>query len=50
MAISDRKQRIMPTGAERDGGTVLGYKEAVLLTNATEPMLRGEVQFSFYYG
>lgn len=44
MAISDRKQRIMPSGKDRNLGQVLAYKEAVLLTNTTDPILKGEVR------
>lgn len=44
MAISDQKQRMMPTASERDAGKILGYKEAVVLTNTSDPNLRGEVK------
>ncbi|KAH6784508.1 hypothetical protein C2S52_009467 [Perilla frutescens var. hirtella] len=43
MAISEHKQRIMPTSKDRDAGKILGYKEAVLLTNTSDPRLKGEV-------
>ena len=43
MAISKQKQRMMPTGAERAAGKVLAYKEAVLITNTTHPILKGQV-------
>jgi len=43
MAISDDRQRIMPMPQDRDSGQPLAYKEAVLLTDPTNPDLRGEV-------
>lgn len=43
MAISDYKQRIMPSYTERGSAKKLAYKEAVLLTNTSDPMLKGEV-------
>lgn len=43
MAISDDKQRTMPTMDDRDHGQALAYPEAVLLTNPANPKLRGEV-------
>lgn len=43
MAISDDRQRIMPTEADRESGKVLDYKEAVLLTNPLDSRLKGEV-------
>lgn len=43
MVLSEERQRIMPTYAERERGTVLDYKEAVRLTNTSDPALEGEV-------
>lgn len=43
MAISDDRQRSMPSMADRDNSKTLAYKEAVLLTNPSNPMLKGEV-------
>jgi len=43
MAISDKIQRIMPMPQDRETGQPLAYKEAVLLTNPTNPALKGEV-------
>ncbi|XP_047965980.1 rhamnogalacturonate lyase B-like [Salvia hispanica] len=49
MAISKQKQRMMPTGAERAAGKVLAYKEAVLITNTTHPILKGQVDDKYQY-
>ncbi|KAK9285590.1 hypothetical protein L1049_024785 [Liquidambar formosana] len=43
MALSDDRQRIMPMFEDREHGQPLAYPEAVLLTNPTNPALRGEV-------
>lgn len=43
MAISDDRQRIMPSGYDRTSGCVLDYKEAVLLTDPSNHALKGEV-------
>lgn len=43
MAVSDERQRVMPMEVDRKTGEVLDYKEAVLLTNSTNPDLKGEV-------
>lgn len=43
MAMSDVRQRIMPRNTDRMTGEPLAYKEAVLLTNPTNPDLTGEV-------
>lgn len=43
MSLSDDKQRIMPTQKDRENSKALAYPEAVLLTNATNPEIRGEV-------
>lgn len=43
MAISDDRQRSMPSMADRDNAKPLAYKEAVLFTNPENPMFKGEV-------
>ena len=43
MVISDDKQRMMPTDMDLKTGQHLSYKEAVWLTNSSNPRLRGEV-------
>ena len=43
MAVSDERQRVMPTPRDRETGQLLGYGEAVLLTNPANPTLKGEV-------
>lgn len=48
MAISDDKQRIMPTEADRKSGRVLSYPEAVILTDPSNPSLKGEVVALIY--
>ena len=47
MAISDDKQRIMPNMEDRLTGQPLAYPEAVLLTNPSNPQLRGEVPMHY---
>lgn len=47
MAISDNRQRSMPTMRDRETGQILAYPEAVLLTQPTNPEFRGEVGTSF---
>ncbi|KAI3462155.1 hypothetical protein Pfo_018818 [Paulownia fortunei] len=49
MAISDDKQRVMPTDRDRTAGQILDYKEAVLITNPGNPRLRGEVDDKYQY-
>ncbi|KAL1540765.1 rhamnogalacturonan endolyase [Salvia divinorum] len=49
MVISDDKQRIMPTSIDRKGCYNLDYREAVLLTNSSNPLLRGEVDDKYQY-
>ncbi|XP_059624760.1 probable rhamnogalacturonate lyase B isoform X4 [Cornus florida] len=49
MAISDKRQRIMPTDQDRYSGKTLDYKEAVLLTNPKNPDLKGEVDDKYQY-
>lgn len=46
MAMSDDRQRVMPMPEDRIHGQVLDYKEAVLLTNPSNPQLKGEVIIS----
>jgi len=43
MALSDTRQRKMPTAEDRKTGQALAYPEAVLLTHAADPQIRGEV-------
>ncbi|KAA8531470.1 hypothetical protein F0562_006177 [Nyssa sinensis] len=49
MAISDERQRVMPTERDRVTGKVLDYREAVLLTNSENPKLKGEVDDKYQY-
>lgn len=49
MAVSDERQRIMPTARDRESGQALEYPEAVLLTNPSNPFLKGEVNYLFIY-
>lgn len=49
MALSDTRQRIMPRASDRDHGLKLAYPEAVLLTNPSNPDLRGEVDDKYQY-
>ncbi|KAF5960455.1 hypothetical protein HYC85_001664 [Camellia sinensis] len=49
MAVSDERQRIMPTPQDRETGLVLDYPEAVLLTNPSNPELTGEVDDKYQY-
>jgi rhamnogalacturonan endolyase len=49
MALSDDKQRIMPTQKDRENSQALAYPEAVLLTNTTNPRIRGEVDDKYQY-
>lgn len=49
MALSDDKQRVMPTQRDREHSPALAYPEAVLLTNATNPKVRGEVDDKYQY-
>lgn len=46
MAISDKRQRTMPTAQDRASGQPLAYPEAVLLTHAHNANIRGEVLLS----
>ncbi|KAL2498987.1 Rhamnogalacturonate lyase family protein [Abeliophyllum distichum] len=49
MAVSDERQRIMPTSLDRERGQVLDYPEAVLLTDPDNSFLRGEVDDKYQY-
>ncbi|KAL0379034.1 UNVERIFIED_CONTAM: hypothetical protein Sradi_3208900 [Sesamum radiatum] len=49
MAISEDRQRIMPTDHDRTVGHTLDYREAVLLTNPTNSKLQGEVDDKYQY-
>ncbi|XP_019182944.1 PREDICTED: uncharacterized protein LOC109177908 [Ipomoea nil] len=49
MAVSDERQRIMPTAQDRKMGKVLDYPEAVLLTNPQNSDLNGEVDDKYQY-
>ncbi|GMQ06745.1 hypothetical protein CsSME_00051202 [Camellia sinensis var. sinensis] len=49
MAISDERQRIMPTPQDREAGLILDYPEAVMLTNPSNPELTGEVDDKYQY-
>ncbi|GER34853.1 rhamnogalacturonate lyase family protein [Striga asiatica] len=49
MAMSDERQRIMPTLKDRETGQELDYKEAVLLTNPSNVELKGEVDDKYLY-
>lgn len=43
MALTDERQRVMPSAADRENGKTLDYKEAVKLMNTSNPDLQGEV-------
>ncbi|CAN6840109.1 unnamed protein product [Brassica oleracea] len=49
MAISDDRQRSMPSMTDRNHAMQLAYKEAVLLTNPRNPMFKGEVDDKYMY-
>ncbi|KAL5556635.1 hypothetical protein UlMin_038871 [Ulmus minor] len=49
MAISDQRQRKMPTAHDRITGKPLAYPEAVLLTDPSDALLRGEVDDKYQY-
>ncbi|XP_057448590.1 rhamnogalacturonate lyase B-like [Lotus japonicus] len=49
MAISDTRQRIMPSLKDRNEGQHLAYPEAVLLTHSSIPQCRGEVDDKYQY-
>lgn len=49
MAISDDRQRIMPSMADRLRSQPLAYPEAMVLTNPANPNLKGEVFLFFIF-
>ncbi|KAJ4963183.1 hypothetical protein NE237_023122 [Protea cynaroides] len=49
MAISDKRQRIMPMPEDRETGQPLAYPEAVILTHPINPELKGEVDDKYQY-
>ncbi|TXG60053.1 hypothetical protein EZV62_014626 [Acer yangbiense] len=49
MAITDSRQRIMPSPKDRATGQPLAYPEAVLLTDPINEELRGEVDDKYQY-
>lgn len=51
MALSDTRQRIMPRAEDRqkERSQNLAFKEAVLLTNPSNPRLKGEVDDKYQY-
>ncbi|CAN4126817.1 unnamed protein product [Withania somnifera] len=49
MAISDDRQRVMPTEEDRTNGQTLSFKEAVKLTNPSNPKLKNEVDDKYQY-
>ncbi|PON97079.1 Rhamnogalacturonate lyase [Trema orientale] len=49
MAISDDRQRTMPSASDRTKGKKLAYPEAVLLTNPSNSELKGEVDDKYQY-
>ncbi|KAH6760094.1 Rhamnogalacturonate lyase family protein [Perilla frutescens var. frutescens] len=49
MAMSDERQRVMPMPGDRSSGQPLDYPEAVLLTNPSNPQLKGEVDDKYLF-
>ncbi|XP_029127788.1 probable rhamnogalacturonate lyase C isoform X2 [Cajanus cajan] len=49
MAISDTRQRNMPSLTDRKQGRTLAYPEAVLLTNPNDSKFKGEVDDKYQY-
>ncbi|KAI3784339.1 hypothetical protein L1987_43437 [Smallanthus sonchifolius] len=49
MAVSDERQRIMPTFEDREKGQPLDYPEAVLLTRPSNSFLQGELDDKYQY-
>lgn len=49
MAVSDERQRVMPSFEDRRRGEPLDYPEAVLLTHPSDSLLRGEVLFLYLF-
>lgn len=49
MAVSDDKQKVMPSDRDRRTGRLLDFKEAVLLTRPGNPRMKGEVDDKYQY-
>ncbi|MFS7969604.1 putative rhamnogalacturonan endolyase [Helianthus anomalus] len=49
MAVSDERQRLMPTFEDREKGKPLDFPEAVLLTHPSNSRLQGEVDDKYQY-
>ncbi|XP_018629377.3 uncharacterized protein [Nicotiana tomentosiformis] len=49
MAVSDDRQRVMPTDQDRSTGKVLGFREAVKITHPSNPKLKNEVDDKYQY-
>ncbi|KAF7129981.1 hypothetical protein RHSIM_Rhsim10G0175600 [Rhododendron simsii] len=49
MAISDKRQRVMPTAKDRRNGQPLDYPEAVRFSRPGNPSLNGEVDDKYQY-
>ncbi|GAB4847199.1 hypothetical protein Ancab_026209 [Ancistrocladus abbreviatus] len=49
MAVANDIQKEMPTQSDRETGELLAFKEAVLLTNPSNPDLKGEVDDKYQY-
>lgn len=47
MAISDKRQRVMPTAKDRRNAQPLDYPEAVRFSRPGNPSLKGEVGSKF---
>lgn len=43
MALTDERQRVMPSAEDRENGKTLDHKEAVKLISTINPDLQGEV-------
>ncbi|XP_060184761.1 uncharacterized protein LOC132614352 [Lycium barbarum] len=49
MAVSDDRQKVMPTDQDRIHGKVLSYREAVQIINPSNPNLKNEVDDKYQY-
>ncbi|KAK7307278.1 hypothetical protein VNO77_40195 [Canavalia gladiata] len=49
MAVSNTRQRLMPTPNDRKTGQPLAYPEAVLLTHPSNPQFKGQVDDKYFY-
>ncbi|XP_047334379.1 probable rhamnogalacturonate lyase B [Impatiens glandulifera] len=49
MAVSNTRRGIMPTDSDRKHGRILDYKEAILLTNPSNPALKGKVDDKYQF-